>query len=180
MSGVLRPSLLHQRLPVRQLSRTNVLTQFNVVVRRGLRSAARPRQLDALFRSGGSWQCRDRRSSRRTGPRDPWTASQSWSPHARLLPDGTVQQIATKDIVRDEVLILTAGDEVTADAPVIGVWARGWRIPPYRRSSPRGQGRGSRGTLEVLPCHRVRPTWRGSVPGPLLASSRQTRGVVPS
>jgi hypothetical protein len=39
---------------------------------------------------------------------------------------GVVQQIASKDVVRDDVLVLRAGDQVTADASVIeGVGPRG-------------------------------------------------------
>lgn len=41
------------------------------------------------------------------------------SPYARVLRDGTISQIPTADVVRDDVLILGAGDQVSADAAVI-------------------------------------------------------------
>ncbi|MDR7085141.1 cation-transporting ATPase E [Arthrobacter ginsengisoli] len=41
------------------------------------------------------------------------------APRARVLRDGTVQEIATADVVLDDVLVLRAGDQVTADAAVL-------------------------------------------------------------
>lgn len=41
------------------------------------------------------------------------------APRARVLRDGTVQDIATADVVRDDVLVLRPGDQVTADADVL-------------------------------------------------------------
>ncbi|XTR51081.1 HAD-IC family P-type ATPase [Pseudarthrobacter sp. So.54] len=41
------------------------------------------------------------------------------APQARVLRDGTVQEIPTADVVLDDVLVLRAGDQVTADASVL-------------------------------------------------------------
>ncbi|MDI3243490.1 HAD-IC family P-type ATPase [Arthrobacter sp. AL08] len=41
------------------------------------------------------------------------------APLARVLRDGTVQEIPTADVVLDDVLVLRAGDQVTADASVL-------------------------------------------------------------
>ncbi|WP_232084190.1 HAD-IC family P-type ATPase [Arthrobacter sp. SO5] len=41
------------------------------------------------------------------------------APRARVLRDGVVQDIATAGVVRDDVLVLRPGDQVTADADVI-------------------------------------------------------------
>lgn len=41
------------------------------------------------------------------------------APLARVLRDGTVQEIPTADVVLDDVLVLRAGDQVTADAAVL-------------------------------------------------------------
>lgn len=41
------------------------------------------------------------------------------APLARVLRDGTVQEIMTADVVLDDVLVLRAGDQVTADAAVL-------------------------------------------------------------
>jgi cation-transporting ATPase E len=41
------------------------------------------------------------------------------APLARVLRDGEIQEIATADVVRDDVLVLRAGDQVTADAAVL-------------------------------------------------------------
>ncbi|AOT05346.1 HAD-IC family P-type ATPase [Arthrobacter sp. U41] len=41
------------------------------------------------------------------------------APLARVLRDSTVQEIATADVVLDDVLVLRAGDQVTADAVVL-------------------------------------------------------------
>ncbi|MHA7224442.1 HAD-IC family P-type ATPase [Arthrobacter sp. RHLT1-20] len=41
------------------------------------------------------------------------------APLARVLRDGDIQDIATADVVRDDVMVLRAGDQVTADALVL-------------------------------------------------------------
>lgn len=41
------------------------------------------------------------------------------APRARVLREGEIQDIATADVVRDDVLVLRAGDQVTADAAVL-------------------------------------------------------------
>ena len=41
------------------------------------------------------------------------------SPQARVLRDGVVQEIAVEDVVRDDVLVLRAGDQVPADAVIL-------------------------------------------------------------
>jgi cation-transporting ATPase E len=41
------------------------------------------------------------------------------APHARVLREGKIHDIATADVVRDDVLVLRAGDQVTADAAVL-------------------------------------------------------------
>ena len=41
------------------------------------------------------------------------------APHARVLREGEIHDIATADVVRDDVLVLRAGDQVTADAAVL-------------------------------------------------------------
>ena len=41
------------------------------------------------------------------------------APHARVLREGEIHDIATEDVVRDDVLVLRAGDQVIADATVL-------------------------------------------------------------
>ena len=41
------------------------------------------------------------------------------APHARVLREGEIHDIATEDVVRDDVMVLRAGDQVTADAAVL-------------------------------------------------------------
>ncbi len=41
------------------------------------------------------------------------------APHARVLREGEIHDIATADVVRDDVMVLRAGDQVTADAAVL-------------------------------------------------------------
>ena len=41
------------------------------------------------------------------------------APLARVLRDGSVREIPTADVVLDDVLVLRAGDQVTADASVL-------------------------------------------------------------
>ena len=41
------------------------------------------------------------------------------APLARVLRDGSVEEIPTADVVLDDVLVLRAGDQVTADASVL-------------------------------------------------------------
>lgn len=41
------------------------------------------------------------------------------APRARVLRDGTLREIPTADVVLDDVLVLRAGDQVTADASVL-------------------------------------------------------------
>ena len=41
------------------------------------------------------------------------------APHARVLREGQIHDIATEDVVRDDVLVLRAGDQVIADATVL-------------------------------------------------------------
>ena len=41
------------------------------------------------------------------------------APHARVLREGEIHDIATADVVSDDVLVLRAGDQVTADAVVL-------------------------------------------------------------
>lgn len=41
------------------------------------------------------------------------------APHARVLREGEIHDIATVDVVSDDVLVLRAGDQVTADAVVL-------------------------------------------------------------
>ncbi|MFP5369507.1 MAG: ATPase, partial [Actinomycetes bacterium] len=42
------------------------------------------------------------------------------APTARVLRDGTVDEVAIGDVVLDDVLLLRAGDQVPADGPLIG------------------------------------------------------------
>ncbi|WP_254678948.1 hypothetical protein [Arthrobacter sp. 24S4-2] len=66
------------------------------------------------------------------------------APRARVLREGHVQEVAVSDVVLDEVTVLQAGDQVVADAVIIG----GDRLEIDEalltgESDPAGKARGS-------------------------------------
>lgn len=103
-----------------QIVRANVLTLFNAIVGSSfLVLLLLGRWQDALFglaaagnaAIGVVQEFRAKRSLDRLAILD--------APRARVLRDGKIQEIATADVVRDDVLVLRAGDQVTADATVL-------------------------------------------------------------
>ena len=103
-----------------QIFRANVLTLFNAIVGSSfLVLLLLGRWQDALFGLAAAGNAvigvvqefRAKRSLDRLAVLD--------APRARVLRDGRIQEIATADVVRDDVLVLRAGDQVTADAAVL-------------------------------------------------------------
>ncbi|WP_346960962.1 HAD-IC family P-type ATPase [uncultured Arthrobacter sp.] len=103
-----------------QIFRANVLTLFNAIVGTSfLVLLLLGRWQDALFGLaalgnaviGVVQEFRAKRSLDRLAVLD--------APRARVLREGQIQEIATADVVRDDVLVLRAGDQVTADAEVL-------------------------------------------------------------
>ncbi|QDW31086.1 HAD-IC family P-type ATPase [Arthrobacter sp. KBS0702] len=103
-----------------QIFRANVLTLFIAIVGTSfLVLLLLGRWQDALFGLaaagnaviGAVQEFRAKRSLDRLAVLD--------APRARVLRDGKILEIATADVVRDDVLVLRAGDQVTADAAVL-------------------------------------------------------------
>ena len=103
-----------------QIFRANVLTLFNAIVGSSfLVLLLLGRWQDALFGLAAAGNAvigvvqefRAKRSLDRLAVLD--------APRARVLRDGRIQEIATAEVVRDDVLVLRAGDQVTADAAVL-------------------------------------------------------------
>lgn len=103
-----------------QIFRANVLTLFNAIVGSSfLVLLLLGRWQDALFGLAAAGNAvigvvqefRAKRSLDRLAVLD--------APRARVLRDGQIREIATADVVRDDVLVLRAGDQVTADAAVL-------------------------------------------------------------
>lgn len=103
-----------------QIFRANVLTLFNAIVGTSfLVLLLLGRWQDALFGLAAAGNAvigvvqefRAKRSLDRLAVLD--------APQARVLRDGQILEIATADVVRDDVLVLRAGDQVTADASVL-------------------------------------------------------------
>ena len=103
-----------------QIIRDNVLTTFNAIVASSFVLLLLLGQWrDALFGFAAAGNAvigvvqeyRAKRSLDRLAVLD--------SPYARVLRDGTVQEIPMQDVVRDDVLVLRAGDQVTADAAIL-------------------------------------------------------------
>ncbi|WP_261382557.1 HAD-IC family P-type ATPase [Arthrobacter sp. UKPF54-2] len=103
-----------------QIFRANVLTLFNAIVGTSfLVLLLLGRWQDALFGLAAAGNAvigvvqefRAKRSLDRLAVLD--------APRARVLRDGQILEIATADVVRDDVLVLRAGDQVTADASVL-------------------------------------------------------------
>ena len=103
-----------------QIFRANVLTLFNAIVGTSfLVLLLLSRWQDALFGLAAAGNAvigvvqefRAKRSLDRLAVLD--------APRARVLRDGRILEIATADVVRDDVLVLRAGDQVTADASVL-------------------------------------------------------------
>lgn len=103
-----------------QIFRANVFTLFNAIVGTSFLSLLLlGRWQDALFGLAAAGNAvigvvqefRAKRSLDRLAVLD--------APRARVLRDGQVREIATADVVRDDVLVLRAGDQVTADASVL-------------------------------------------------------------
>ncbi|KRE76137.1 HAD-IC family P-type ATPase [Arthrobacter sp. Soil763] len=103
-----------------QIFRANVLTLFNAIVGSSfLVLLLLGRWQDALFGLAAAGNAvigvvqefRAKRSLDRLAVLD--------APRARVLRDGSIREIATADVVRDDVLVLRAGDQVTADASVL-------------------------------------------------------------
>ena len=103
-----------------QIFRANVLTLFNAIVGTSfLVLLLLGRWQDALFGLAAAGNAvigvvqefRAKRSLDRLAVMD--------APRARVLRDGQVLEIATADVVRDDILVLRAGDQVTADASVL-------------------------------------------------------------
>ncbi|MCX6497469.1 MAG: HAD-IC family P-type ATPase [Arthrobacter sp.] len=103
-----------------QIFRANVFTLFNaIVVTSFLVLLLLGRWQDALFGLAAAGNAvigvvqefRAKRSLDRLAVLD--------APRARVMRDGQIQEIATADVVSDDVLVLRAGDQVTADASVL-------------------------------------------------------------
>lgn len=103
-----------------QIFRANVFTLFNAIVGTSfLVLLLLGRWQDALFGLSAAGNAvigvvqefRAKRSLDRLAVMD--------APRARVMRDGQIQEIATADVVRDDVLVLRAGDQVTADASVL-------------------------------------------------------------
>jgi cation-transporting P-type ATPase E len=103
-----------------QIVRANVFTLFNAIVSTSfLVLLLLGRWQDALFGLAAAGNAvigvvqefRAKRSLDRLAVLD--------APRARVMRDGQIQEIATADVVRDDVLVLRAGDQVTADASVL-------------------------------------------------------------
>ncbi|MEQ4521102.1 HAD-IC family P-type ATPase [Pseudarthrobacter sp. B907] len=103
-----------------QIFRANVLTLFNAIVGTSfLVLLLLGRWQDALFGLAAAGNAvigvvqefRAKRSLDRLAVLD--------APRARVLRDGQILEIATAEVVRDDVLVLRAGDQVTADASVL-------------------------------------------------------------
>lgn len=103
-----------------QIFRANVLTLFNAIVGSSfLVLLFLGRWQDALFGLAAAGNAvigvvqeyRAKRSLDRLAILD--------APRARVLRDGSPVEIPTADVVRDDVLLLRAGDQVTADAAVL-------------------------------------------------------------
>ncbi|MET3812638.1 hypothetical protein [Arthrobacter sp. UYEF3] len=103
-----------------QIFRANVFTLFNaIVVTSFLVLLLLGRWQDALFGLAAAGNAligvvqefRAKRSLDRLAVLD--------APRARVMRDGQILEITTADVVRDDVLVLRAGDQVTADASVL-------------------------------------------------------------
>ena len=103
-----------------QIFRANVLTLFNAIVGGSfLVLLLIGRWQDALFGLAAAGNAvigvvqefRAKRSLDRLAILD--------APRARVLRDGDIQEVITADVVRDDILVLRAGDQVTADASVL-------------------------------------------------------------
>ena len=77
------------------------------------------------------------------------------SPRALVIRDGVEQRIAGREVVRDDVLILTEGDRVPADAMVNSVQRPdGRRVLAHRRIRARAQERLGRQAIAHPPRRR--------------------------